>query len=136
MLENKIREQKTSETLKDELPRKKKEPSRISRSIVRFMNMIGVFNRNQIVDSMPFILFVTILIICYIGNSYYAEHIIREIDKTKTELKEYRAQYISIMSRLMYQNNQTEVAKALHPYQVKENTQPPDKIFIKDRISE
>ena len=94
------------------------------------MNAFGFFSRNQVVHSMPFILFVSLLIIGYIANSYYAEKIIREIDKTKTELKENRAEYISIMSRLMYQSNQSQVAKVLEPYQIKESTESPSKIFI------
>jgi hypothetical protein len=133
MSENKIKEKTEVEKPKETAPPKRKTPSTFKRNMIRFMNMFGFFNRNQIVNAMPFILFITVLIIGYIANSYYAEHIIREIDKKKTDLKEKRAQYISIMSRLMYQSNQSEVAKALEPYQVKENTEPPDKIFIKDK---
>ena len=136
MQENKIKEKTVAEKQKESVLQKWKAPSAFSRMVVRFMNMFGVFNRNQVVHSMPFILFLTILIIGYIANSYYAEHVIREIDKTKSELKENRAGYISIMSRLMFQNNQTEVAKALELYQIKENTVPPGKIFIKDSPSQ
>ena len=102
----------------------------MKRYFIRLLNSFGIFDRNQVVNWMPYILFVTGLIIVYIANSYYAERIIREIDKTKTELKEKRAEYISTMSRLMYQRNQSELAKALEPYQVKETTEPPEKIFI------
>lgn len=129
MSENKIKE-KIVEKIKTDKPPKKRTPTKFSRSFIRFMNMFGIFSRNQVVHLMPFILFMTILLIGYIGNSYYAEHIIREIDKTKTDLKEKRAQYISIMSKLMYQSNQSEVAKALEPYQIKETIEPPAKIFI------
>ena len=114
-------------------PVRRKSPSEISRRITRFMNTYGIFNRNQIVRSMPFILFLTLLIIGYIGNSYYAERIIREIDKTKSDLKEKRAEYISTMSRLMYQSNQSQVAKALEQYQVKETTESPSKIFVETK---
>jgi hypothetical protein len=94
------------------------------------MNSLGIFNRNQIVHAMPFILFVTVLLIGYISNSYYAEGIIREIDKTKTELKEKRAEYISTFSQLMYQSNQSQIARSLKPFNIKESTRPPSKIFI------
>jgi hypothetical protein len=117
---------------KVEKVRRKKSPSIFSKAFMRFMNMFGFLDRNQIVHAMPFILFVSLLVIGYIANSYNAERIIREIDKTKTELKEKRAEYISTMSRLMYQSNQSEVAKVLDPYLIKESTQPPDKIFITD----
>jgi hypothetical protein len=132
MPENKLKEKKVVEKPVEQVKAKKKTNSAASRNIIRLMNMFGIFNRDQVVHAMPFILFLTILIIGYIGNSYYAEHVIREIDKKKTDLKEKRAQYISIMSRLNYQSNQTEVAKALEAYEVKENTQPQEKIFIKD----
>ena len=99
MSENKIKEKTVAEKLKAETPRRKKAPSKISMSFMKLMNKFGIFSRNQVVHLMPFILFLTILLIGYIGNSYYAEHIIREIDKTKTDLKEKRAQYISIMSK-------------------------------------
>jgi hypothetical protein len=132
MPENKIKEKKVDDKIVEQEKPKKKKNSAVSRNIVRLMNMFGIFNRDQVVHAMPFILFITILIIGYIGNSYYAEHVIREIDKKKTDLKEKRAQYISIMSRLNYQSNQTEVAKALEAYEVKENTQAQEKIFIKD----
>ncbi len=132
MPENKIKEKKVVEKpVEVEKPKKKTNPA-FRKNIIRVMNMFGIFNRDQVVHAMPFILFITILIIGYIGNSYYAEHVIREIDKKKTDLKEKRAQYISIMSRLNYQSNQTEVAKALEVYQVKENTEPQEKIFIKE----
>ena len=112
-------------------PKKRKKPSVFRKSIARVTNgVFGIFDRNQIVQLMPFILFVSLLIVGYIANSYYAERMIREIDKTKVELKERRAEYISTMSRLMYQSNQSEVAKVLSPYQIKESTQPPSKIFI------
>jgi len=133
MSENKLKPKKEVEKPKEEVRSKKKTPSAVTRYIVRVMNMFGFFNRNQVVHAMPFILFIMVLLIGYIANSYYAEHLIREIDKKKTDLKEKRAQYISVMSSLMYQSNQTEVAKVLETFQIKENTEPPGKIFIKDK---
>jgi hypothetical protein len=139
MAENKIKESKVNEpeegtgsvteAVKEPKPRKKKS-SRGARSFIRFMNLFGVFDRNQIVHSMPFILFITLLIIGYIANSYYAERVIREIDRTKTELKEKRAEYISTKSELVSQSKQSEVAKALESAQVKESTQPPKRIVM------
>ena len=130
MTDNKLKEKVIKEEKNEEIIPQKSSRSKVSKSLIRFMNMFGFFNRNQVVHSMPFILFVTLLIIGYIANSYYAEHIIREIDKTKTDLKENRAQYISIMSKLMFQSNQSEVAKVLGPFNIKESTEPPGKIFI------
>ena len=115
--------------------RKKTPPSMFKRGFVKVSSVFGIFDRNQIVHQMPFILFVSLILICYISNSYYAERMIRDIDKTKAELKEKRAEYISTMSRLMYQSNQSEVAKSLAPYEIKESTTPPEKIFITEAIN-
>ncbi len=107
-------------------PKKKAKPPMI---LVRFMDIFNVFKRNEIAKAMPFVLFVTFLIVLYIGNSYYAERVIRDIEKTKNELKERRAEYISTMSELMTESKQSEVAKELSVFELKESTQPPQKIF-------
>lgn len=126
---NRIKEKvATEEPVIEQAP--KKSSIRTSRNFIRFMSMFGNVNRNQIVHSMPFILFISVLLIIYIGNSYYAEGLIREIDKTKNDMKEKRAEYISMKSKLMYFSNQSEVAKALELYQIKESTRPPFKIVV------
>ena len=98
--------------------------------LVRFIDLFSVFKRNEIANAMPFVLFVTLMIICYIGNSYYAERVIRDIEKAKVQLKERRAEYISTMSQLMADSKQSEIAHELSAYDLKESTQPPQKIFV------
>ena len=94
------------------------------------MRVFGIFNRNQVVKMMPFILFLTVLILFYIGNSYYAERTIREINNVKNDLKEKRAEFISTSSELMFRTKQSEVAKAIAPMQLKESVEPQKKITI------
>jgi hypothetical protein len=132
MTSNKIKKPVEVEQSVEVKTTKKKTSPMLSRNLVKFIQMFGFINRNQVVQSMPFILFVSVLIIGYIANSYYAESIIREIDKTKRDMKESRAEYISTVSRYMYQSNQSEVAKILKPHGVVEPTEPPYKIFIKE----
>ena len=67
---------------------KPKRTMRKGRKFFRFLQVFGIFNRNQVVKLMPFILFLTVLILFYIANSYYAERLIREINRVKSELKE------------------------------------------------
>lgn len=112
----------------------KRKPSNTSRKFIKAMNIFGFFERNQIVHAMPFILYVTGLLMIYIANSYYAEGVVRDIDKLKVDLKERRAEYISTMSRLMYQSKQSEVAKLLLPTGVKESVEPPKKIFVNEKV--
>jgi len=111
-------------------PPKKKRSTKSARKFLKIMHVFGIFNRNQVVRMMPFILFLTVLILFYIGNSYYAERTIREINKVKNDLKEKRAEYISTSSELMFRTKQSEVAKAIAPMAIKESTEPQKKITV------
>ena len=125
-----------AEEVEEEAPKVEKKPKKKAKPpviLVRFMDVFGVFKRNEIAKAMPFVLFVTFLIICYIGNSYYAERVIRDIEKTKNELKERRAEYISTMSQLMTESKQSEIARELSAYELKENTSPTQKIFAPEK---
>ena len=94
------------------------------------MGVFGVLDRNQLVHAMPFILFITLLIIFYIGNSYNAESTIRQIDKMKVELKDKRAEFISTKSDVMFRSKPSEVAKAVQPMQIKEPLEPAKRIVV------
>ncbi len=123
MAKNKFKEKPEEETPAPEKPRKKNIAG--ARKLIRFINTFGVFDRNQIVRAMPFILFITVIIIGYIANSYYAERIVRDINKTKMELKEKKAEHISIQSALISDSKQSSVAKSVETMEIKESTEPP-----------
>ena len=117
MAENKIKEKEEVPPPAEE-PVKKTRPAKGAKKMFRFMDVFGVMDRNQLVHAMPFILFITLLVIFYIGNSYNAESTIRKIDKLKTELKDKRAEFISVKSDLMFRSKPSEVAKAVAPMQI------------------
>ncbi|MFM2134602.1 MAG: hypothetical protein RL021_2 [Bacteroidota bacterium] len=136
MSENRLREK---EEIQDSPPvqetteassAKRRKKSGLPRNFIRFINVFDWFDRDQVARNMPFILFLSLLVMGYIANSYYAERLIRDIDKTKTELKEKSAEFITIRSKLMYSSKQSEVAKSVEPYQLKESMEPPKKLVI------
>ena len=105
------------------------------RKFIRALNVIGLIDKQSLVRFMPFVFFLTFLAVIYIGNSYMAEHTIRQIDQTEKDLKELRSEYISGKTELMFQSKQTEVAAAVLPLGLKESTTAPRKIVIrKDRV--
>lgn len=83
---------------------------------------------------LPFGLYLSLLALIYIGHNYWAERTIRNIEKTKYELKELRSEHISMKSELMFNSKQSEIAKRLNEHGLKESTTPPYKIIanIKD----
>jgi hypothetical protein len=93
-------------------------------------------SREWVVGNLPFLLFITVLAIVYIGNTYYAEKTFKEIEHTKYELKELRYKFISTKSELMYQSRQSEISKRASVLGLKEVSLPPYKILYKGKKAE
>jgi hypothetical protein len=92
-----------------------------------FLNSEGMLNL------LPFIFFLTFLALFYIANGYYAENKVREINNLGNELKELRSEYITTKSELMFKSKQSEVARSLSDYGIKESVVPPKKIEIESK---
>lgn len=86
-----------------------------------------------ILENLPFIIFLSFLATIYIANSRYAERNIRNIQLLQKEVKELNYEYMSIKSELMQSSMQSEVAKKVAPYGLKELTDKPYKIVVKKK---
>jgi hypothetical protein len=93
----------------------------------------SLLTRDTVVRQLPFVLFITLLIILYIGNRYHAEKVIRETMQLQNELKELRARAISTASELEFISTQSEVAKMVQHRSMglEEAVDPPVKITVK-----
>ncbi|KAF5057902.1 hypothetical protein DSECCO2_351980 [anaerobic digester metagenome] len=89
--------------------------------------------RDNLVKQVPFILFLTLIAIFYIANSYNAEKTIIDISRTKRELQELRYEYITTKSNLMFHSKQSEVASRLKNSGLKESLEPPVKIYQSEK---
>ncbi len=94
-------------------------------------NILGgdYLSKESVIGNLPFLIFIAMLALIYIANTYYAEKTVKEIEKTKVELKELRYQYITTKATLMYYSKQTEIASRALKFGLKETTIPPYKIF-------
>ena len=52
-------------------------------------------SKQAVVRNLPFLFFLAVIAVIYIANTYYAEKTFKEIERTKTELKELKYQYIT-----------------------------------------
>jgi len=84
---------------------------------------------------LPYFLFLTILVMFYIANTYYAEKKERDIQALRRSLKELRYEYITTRSELMHQSQQSEVANKLKNTKIKESRVPPVKVIKKEENS-
>lgn len=87
-------------------------------------------SRENVVSSIPYVFFLTLLGILYIANGYYSEKTVRELYKVGAELKELRSEYITTKSDLNFQSKQSQVAQATVSFGVKESIIPPSKIVV------
>lgn len=78
-----------------------------------------------IVRNIPFFLFLALLAVIYIYNGHYADKIVRDISRTGKELKELQYEFKSLKSEVMFRSKQSELAKAVEPFGLKELTKPP-----------
>ncbi len=64
-----------------------------------------------ILKNLWYVILITFLAAVYIGNRFHAEKITRETAQIQREVKELRAESLSISADLMYLSRQSEVAK-------------------------
>jgi hypothetical protein len=90
----------------------------------------SLLTRDFVIRQLPFIMFLAILAIIYIGNRYHSEKLVRRAGELQSELKELRAEAITVSAELMHLSRQSEVLKLLrkNDLDLVESREPPRKI--------
>jgi hypothetical protein len=78
-----------------------------------------------IVRNIPFFLFLAMLAVIYIYNGHNADKTVRQMTRLNRELKELQYEYKTIKSEVMFRSKQSELARAVEPFGLKELLQPP-----------
>lgn len=93
----------------------------------------SILTRDGVIDQLPYVMFLTLIAVLYIGNRYHAEKIVRETIQIQADLKELRAESITSASKLMYISKQSEVAHLVNKkgLELKEAVEPPQKLLVK-----
>ncbi|TVR73591.1 MAG: hypothetical protein EA408_04615 [Marinilabiliales bacterium] len=113
----------------DVKPEKKKEPA--AGSVRDFIDG-SVLTRDFVMRQLPFIIFLAVLAIFYIGNRYHAEKLVRRSGELQSELRELRAEAITVSAELMHLSRQSEVLKLLEKrnLDLSASLEPPKKIVV------
>lgn len=113
--------------LKDTAPEQK--GGALSRSMVSVLN--GSFlARENVVRNMPFILFCAAMMILYIAYGHTSERIVRDLDKAGANLKEMRAEHVSVRAQLERLEQQSQVAARIQGLGLKESRELPIHIKV------
>jgi hypothetical protein len=104
--------------------KKEKKETGASVKYLRFLN--GSFlTFDKLPGLLPFLIYITLIAIMLIANTYYAEKKIRQIEGIRNEVTELRTIYISNKSELMLLSNQSDIARRLASRGLVESTVPP-----------
>jgi hypothetical protein len=68
--------------------------------------------------------------ILYISNSHHAERTVRDINAIQAEVEDMRADYTTLKSDLMFASKQSEVARRVRDFGLKESLTPPFKVSV------
>lgn len=98
--------------------------------IEKTLKLESYFEEGFPVHYLPKIMFVLFLGLVYIGNTHYAEQTVRKINLLQVEVEDLRADYTTLKSDLMFSSKQSEVARKVKPFGLKESLTPPYKIVV------
>jgi len=105
------------------------------KSHVRLKELIDgtILVREDIKRQLPYVLFLTFLGIIYIGNRFYAERLVRQINEIKIEVTNLRTEQITTTAELMNISRPTEVAELVGERNLglTESIDPPKKLVKK-----
>ena len=125
---NRLREEKTKEEPKAKKPGG---TSRLPRMLISVLN--GSFlTKEKVLGNMPFILFCAALMIAYIAYGYHTERIVRDLERTGAELKEQRAEYLTVRAELEKQEQQSQVAGRIEGLGLHESRVPPVQLPVEE----
>lgn len=100
--------------------------------IEKKMKLESYFETGFPTQYLPKILYVMFLGLIYIGNTHYAEKAVRRINTIQAEVEDLRADYITMKSDLMFASKQSEVARKIKEYGIKESLTPPFKVVVQE----
>jgi hypothetical protein len=125
---NRLRTEVQEEETEKELVVEEKQPAKEISENALWQLFTKNFNSEKATRALPFVLFLALLGMIYIGNMHLAEKTIRDIDKVGKEEKELSWDYKTSKADLAYKSTLSEVAKRADTLGIKESIEPPQKL--------
>jgi hypothetical protein len=105
---------------------------------IKAFSLKGIFSgriliQAGVVRQFPYILFLTLLALFYIGNRFHAERLVRKLGKLQTEVKDLCSEQVTTASELMNISRPSEVIKLVKEKDIglELPETPPDKLTEK-----
>lgn len=117
-------------TFKVRNPNENRNGSNLWQRIESALNLDRIFEEGVPVKYLPYLLYLTVIAVLYIGNNHYGEKAIRNIDRLEEEVEDLRADYTTLKADLMFKTKQSEVAKRVSELGLEESMTPPTKLEV------
>ena len=103
-----------------------------------FMTILGgrFLLREKFSKQFPFMVYITVLLMAIITNTYIAESRIRELTQTARKLNDLQVEYVKVKSDIMEASKQSVLAKRLAGAGLKEITEPLKRIEVEPEKQE
>ncbi|MEZ0611128.1 FtsL-like putative cell division protein [Fibrella sp. WM1] len=114
--------------------RRKRKPNRIAawiNEVIGFDRLFGSDNAWPI-RNINRILWVTLLLMLYIGLNHNAERLVRRIHRTRTDVDELRAQATTLEADLARSSKQSEISKRVYADSLIDSQTPPIKLIVNE----
>ena len=92
----------------------------------------GVLIKEKFSKQFPFMVYVTLLLMAIITNTYIAEEKNRELTKTSKHLNDLQVEYVQLKSAIMDASKQSVLVKKLAGTGMKEATEPLKRINMNE----
>ncbi len=133
---NRLRTDIPEEAVESELIVEEKPVKEIPENFLTKFLTKGFVTTDEATRALPFVLFLALLGMVYIGNRHLAEKNIRDIDKLSKEVHELTWEYKVTKADLAFKSTLSEVAKRADTLGIRESIQPAQKITIKEDSAE
>ena len=112
--------------------KKKKKASKVKDSRFR-KAMLGVLGgtflaKDNVLRHVPFMLFLVLIAICYISYGYHAESTVKRMYELENEVKDLKAQDLTLKTDLEQLKQQSRVAMSIKELGLQESVKQPFKI--------
>lgn len=98
----------------------------------RFVGLITGGNTfsSLVHNNLSFVTFITVILLLYIRNSHFAEYQAAEVKQLQQEIKELKAQYLTINAEVSQIRKQSRILERVDSIGLQPLTRPPYKLTI------
>jgi len=129
---NRLRTEIQDEELEQDIIVEEKPTREIQDNLFTHFFAKGFITKETATGALPFIMYIALLGMIYIGNMHLAEKTIRDIGDITKEVKERGWDYKTAKADMAFKSTLTEVAKRADTLGVRQSVEPPQKITVKE----